>query len=107
MDITHVWRTLCADPAALPQVGAHLETAGQEIATTISQECVVVLPRASYSPNVVTITVTSHAPELLACDCSTARTLATRVRRRRLATADRRLAGTLPGHSTDQFKLSH
>ena len=30
MDITHVWRTLHADPAALPHVGAHLETAGQE-----------------------------------------------------------------------------
>jgi hypothetical protein len=62
MDITHVWRTLRADPAALPHVGAHLETAGQEITTTISQECVVAVPRASYSPNLVTITVTSHRP---------------------------------------------
>jgi hypothetical protein len=29
---------------------------------TISQECVVAVPRASYSPNLVTITVTSHRP---------------------------------------------
>jgi hypothetical protein len=62
MDITHVWRTLRADPTALPHVGSHLETAGQEITTTISQECVVALPRASYSPNLITITVTSHRP---------------------------------------------
>jgi hypothetical protein len=62
MDITHVWRTLRTDPAALPHVGAHLETAGQEITTTISQECMGAVPRASYSPNLVTITVTSHRP---------------------------------------------
>jgi hypothetical protein len=39
-----------------------LETPGQQITTTISQECVVALPRASYSPNLITITVTSHRP---------------------------------------------
>jgi hypothetical protein len=59
MDIADAWRTLRTNPADAPRAGAHLETAGQSITTTITQECVVALPRASYSPDLVTITVTS------------------------------------------------
>ena len=62
MDIADAWRTLRTNPADAPRAGAHLETAGQSITTTITQECVVALPRASYSPDLVTITVTSLRP---------------------------------------------
>jgi hypothetical protein len=62
MDIADAWRTLRTNPADAPRAGAHLETAGQGITTTITQECVVALPRASYSPDLVTITVTSLRP---------------------------------------------
>ena len=62
MDIADAWRTLRTNPADAPRAGVHLETAGQGITTTITQECVVALPRASYSPDLVTITVTSLRP---------------------------------------------
>jgi hypothetical protein len=62
MDIADVWRTLRRYPADTPRAGAHLETAGPGIPTTITQECVVALPRATYSPDLVTITVTSLRP---------------------------------------------
>jgi|SRR5271166_462745 len=62
MDIADAWQRLRTDPAGVPRAGLHLETAGQQIATNITQECVVALPRANYSPDLVTVTVNSFRP---------------------------------------------
>jgi hypothetical protein len=44
MDIADAWRTLRTNPADAPRAGVHLETAGQGITTTITQERVVAPP---------------------------------------------------------------
>jgi hypothetical protein len=62
MEIAEIWRSMRPDPAGTPRAGAHLETAGQAITTSIRQECVIALPRASYSPDLVTVSVTSLRP---------------------------------------------
>jgi hypothetical protein len=62
MDIAGLWRSFRPNPADAPRAGAHFAPVGAGITTSISQECVVALPRSSYSPNLVTVTVTSLRP---------------------------------------------
>jgi hypothetical protein len=62
MDIAEMWRSMRTAPADAPRPGAHFATAGEGITTSITQDCVVALPRVSYSPDLVTVTVTSQRP---------------------------------------------
>jgi len=62
MEIAATWRSMRANAADVPRPGAHLATAGPGVMTSIKQDCVVALPPVSYSPDLVTVTVTSHRP---------------------------------------------
>jgi hypothetical protein len=62
MDITGLWHSFRPNSADAPRPGAHYATAEAGIRTTLSQDCVIALPPSSYSPNLVTVTVTSLRP---------------------------------------------
>ncbi|HEX6446255.1 MAG TPA: hypothetical protein VF053_14265 [Streptosporangiales bacterium] len=64
MDIAHVWRRTHTDPADVPRPG--VQEAGSDITVTITQECQVSVPLKGFSPDEVTVTVTSHRPGVAA-----------------------------------------
>jgi|SRR5215472_14863086 len=66
MDIADMWRRLRAGPADAPRPGVHQATAGPGITIDVTQQCQVALPVSSFSPDEVTVTVTSHRPGVAA-----------------------------------------
>lgn len=62
VDIAGMWRGMRADPAEAPGPGAHQESAGPGITLSVRQECQVAMPLPSFTPDEVTVTVTSHRP---------------------------------------------
>jgi hypothetical protein len=66
MDIAGMWRRMRASPADAPHPGAHQETAGVGITISVTQQCQVALPLPSFSPDEVSVTVTSHRPGVAA-----------------------------------------
>jgi hypothetical protein len=66
MDIAGLWRSMRADPAEVPRPGAHQQTAGVGITISATQQCQVALPLPNYTPDEVTVTVTSHRPGVAA-----------------------------------------
>ena len=66
MDIAGMWQRLRAGPADAPRPGAHQATAGPGITVDVTQQCQVALPVSGFSPDEVTVTVTSHRPGVAA-----------------------------------------
>ena len=66
MDIAGMWRNMRVDPAAVPHVGAHLETAEQGITISVTQECQIALPPRSSMIPAVSGTVASQRPGVAA-----------------------------------------
>lgn len=66
MDIAGMWQRLRAGPADAPRPGAYQATAGPGITVDITQQCQVALPVSAFSPDEVTVTVTSHRPGVAA-----------------------------------------
>lgn len=64
MDIAQVWRTMRTDPADAPRPGVQHADAG--ITVTVTQECQVSVPLKGFSPDEVTVTVTSNRPGVAA-----------------------------------------
>jgi len=62
MDIAGMWQRLRAGPADTLRPGAHQATAGPGITIDITQQCQVALPVSAFSPDEITVTVTSHRP---------------------------------------------
>jgi hypothetical protein len=66
MDIAGMWQRLRAGPADAPRLGVHQATAGPGITVDVTQQCQVALPVSGFSPDEVTVTVTSHRPGVAA-----------------------------------------
>ena len=66
MDIADMWRRLRAGPSDLPRPGMLQATAGPGITVSVTQQCQVALPVSSFSPDEVTVIVTSHRPGVAA-----------------------------------------
>ena len=64
MDIAGVWRRMHDDPTNFPRPEAQIP--GEGITITVTQQCQVALPLANYSPDEVTVTVTSQRPGVAA-----------------------------------------
>lgn len=64
MDIAHSWRTSHTDPDDVPRPG--VREAAADITVTITQECQVSVPLKGFSPDEVTVTVTSQRPGVAA-----------------------------------------
>jgi hypothetical protein len=62
MDIAGMWRSLRTDPADVPHAGVHLQSAGSEIAISVTQECLIALPPRQNMIPEVSVTVTSQRP---------------------------------------------
>ena len=66
MEIAGMWQRLRTGPADAPRPGSHQATAGPGITVDVTQQCQVALPVSSFSPDEVTVTVTSHRPGVAA-----------------------------------------
>src|SRR5947209_1053323 len=66
MDIADMWQRLRAGPSDVPRPGVQQATAGPGITVSVTQQCQVALPVSSFSPDEVTVTVTSHRPGVAA-----------------------------------------
>lgn len=64
MDIADLWRSVRNDPADIPRAGT--QQAAQGITISVTQECQVAVPLASFAPDEVSVTVTSHRPGVAA-----------------------------------------
>lgn len=66
MDIAGMWRSMRADPSEAPRPGAHQQTAAGEITISVTQQCQPSLPLVRFTPDEVTVTITSHRPGVAA-----------------------------------------